>query len=144
MLYRTTTTDFYYIMQYATLYFFLLKISTILRKMSRNYLGNSILQNEDEHKGKKLFCRNKALIVSHSKRFLAWFNSTTWNIISKIWCVVWTRKTGRENYLSQRSILQTYRRLFYLFMRCFMAIVLFWRVYFISTFYFVHFISALV
>ena len=55
----------------------------------------------------KLFCRNKALIVSQLKRFLAWFNSTTRNIISEIWCVVRTRKTGRENYLSQRSILQT-------------------------------------
>ena len=41
-----------------------------LGKMSRNYLRNPILQNEDEHKGKNFFCRNKALIVSQLKDFL--------------------------------------------------------------------------
>ena len=68
-------------------------------------LGNSILFGI--RRWVLNFFRNKALIVSQLKRFLAWFNSTTWNIISEIWCVVRTRKTGRENYLSQRSILQT-------------------------------------
>ena len=68
-------------------------------------LGNSILFGI--RRWVLNFFRNKALIVSQLKRFLAWFNSTTWNIISEIWCVVRTRKTGRENCLSQRSIFQT-------------------------------------
>ena len=70
MLYHTTTTDFYYIMQYATLYFFLPKIPTIFRKMSWNYLGNSILQNEDEHKGKNFFVGIRHSLCPTQKDFL--------------------------------------------------------------------------
>ena len=97
-------------------------------------LGNSILFGI--RRWVLNFFRNKALIVSQLKRFLAWFNSATW----KYGALYEQGRQGEKIASAKGQYFKLYRRLFYLFMRCFMAIVLFWRVYFISIFSFVHFI----
>ena len=51
-------------------------------------------------------------------------------------------RQGEKITSAKGQYFKLYRRLFYLFMRCSMAIVLFWRVYFISIFSFVHFIRS--
>ena len=102
MLYHTTTTEFYYIMKYATLYFFLLKIPIFLRKMSRNYLRNPILQNEDEHKGKNFFVGIRHSLCPNWKiSCLIQFNNMEHHIRNMVRC---TNKEDRERKLPQPKV----------------------------------------
>ena len=59
-------------------------------------------------KGKKSFCRNKAVIVSHSKDFLLNSIQQHETLYQKYGTLYGEQgRRERENYLSQRSILQT-------------------------------------
>ena len=114
------------------LYLITLKRCRFKKNLVESIWETQYLKFEDEHKGKN-FCRNKApLNVSHSKNFiLLWFNSN--NIQHHIKNMVTLYEQGRRGekitsakgqYFknSQASLLS--------FMRCFMAIVLFWLVIF--------------
>ena len=92
-------------------------------------MGNSISQNEDEHKGKKVFVGiRQSLCPTQKISCSIQFNNMKHYIKNMVRCTE-NKEDGREKITSAKGqYFKLYRRLFYLFMRCFMAIVFYFGV----------------
>ena len=88
----------------------------------------------------KLFFGIKHSLCPNSKDFLLDSIQQHGTSYQKYGALYEQGRQGEKIASAKGQYFKLYRRLFYLFMRCFMAIVLFWRVYFISILSFVHFI----